>query len=47
MLARGDIKAPGAHPQELIVPADRMLAELDARGVQIETWDGEPMVAPA
>ena len=47
MLAHGDIKAPGAHPQELIVPADRMLAELARRGVQIETWDGEPAAAPA
>lgn len=47
MLANGDIKAPGAHPQELIVPADRMLAELARRGVQIETWDGEPAVAPS
>jgi len=41
MLARGDIAAPGAHCQELIVPAERILADLSRRGVQIETWDVE------
>ncbi|MEZ4388544.1 MAG: saccharopine dehydrogenase C-terminal domain-containing protein [Candidatus Krumholzibacteriia bacterium] len=41
MLARGDIKAPGAHPQELVVPAQKLMAELARRGVQTETWDGE------
>lgn len=41
MLARGDVHAPGAHCQELIVPAEKVLAELSRRGVQIETWDVE------
>jgi lysine 6-dehydrogenase len=41
MLARGDVLAPGAHCQELIVPAEKILAELSRRGVQIETWDVE------
>ncbi len=41
MLARGDVKAPGAHCQELIVPAEPLLAELSRRGVKIETFDVE------
>ncbi|MBD3221915.1 saccharopine dehydrogenase [bacterium] len=44
MLARGDIAAPGAHPQELVVPADRLLAELERRGVEVERWDGAASV---
>jgi len=45
MLASGEIRAPGARPQELIVPADRMLAELRRRGVETTTWEGDPAVA--
>ncbi len=45
MLARGDIAAPGARPQELIVPAERMLDELKRRGVQVESWQSEPRKA--
>lgn len=46
MLARGDVHAPGAHCQELIVPAEKALAELSRRGVQIETWDVELSASP-
>ena len=42
LLATGEISAPGARPQETIIPADRMLAELAARGVQIEQWENDP-----
>ncbi|HOX25388.1 MAG TPA: saccharopine dehydrogenase C-terminal domain-containing protein [Candidatus Krumholzibacteria bacterium] len=42
MLARGEIEAPGAVPQETIVPAERLLAELARRGVRVECWDSDP-----
>lgn len=42
MLASGDIQAPGAQRQELIVPGDRMLEELAKRGVPIEDLTGRP-----
>ena len=44
MLAAGEIKAPGAHCQELVVPGDRMIEELRRRGVDIEILDSEPGV---
>ena len=34
MLAAGVITERGARPQELVVPAERLLAELGRRGVQ-------------
>ena len=42
MLASGEIDAPGARCQELVVPGDRMIAELRRRGVAIEEFSGEP-----
>ncbi|MBU0741645.1 hypothetical protein KJ554_04740, partial [bacterium] len=33
MLAGGEIDAPGARPQETVVPAERMLEELARRGI--------------
>ncbi len=39
MLARGDVSRPGAMPQELIVPAGKMLDELKTRGVEPESWE--------
>jgi len=42
MLASGEVKAPGAVPQETIIPADRLLAELARRNVQIERWQSDP-----
>jgi lysine 6-dehydrogenase len=42
MLASGAIDAPGARCQELVVPGDRMVAELRRRGVAIEEFAGEP-----
>ena len=42
MLASGEINAPGARRQELIVPGDRMLAELRRRNVAVEDWESEP-----
>jgi lysine 6-dehydrogenase len=35
MMARGEIKEKGANPQERCVPADTFLAELAARGIEI------------
>lgn len=35
LLASGEIEAPGARPQELVVPAERMLAELRRRGIVV------------
>lgn len=45
MLAVGEIGAPGAQPQETIVPAERLLAELQRRGVQVESWQSDPATA--
>ena len=42
LLASGEISAPGAHPQELIVPGDRMIELLRLRGVDIEITEGLP-----
>ena len=47
MLAAGEIQAPGARPQESIVPASRLLAELERRGVQVERWQGDPAAPDA
>jgi lysine 6-dehydrogenase len=42
MLASGEIDAPGACCQELVVPGDRMIEELRARGVAIEEFQAAP-----
>jgi lysine 6-dehydrogenase len=42
MLASGQVSSPGASPQETIIPAERMLAELERRGVRIERWQSDP-----
>jgi len=42
MLASGEIKAPGARCQELVVPGDRMVEELRRRGVPIEVINSDP-----
>ena len=42
MLAAGEIKAPGACCQELVVPGSRMIDELRLRGVEIEEFSGQP-----
>ncbi len=42
LLASGEIAAPGAVPQETIIPAELMLAELARRGVRIERWQSDP-----
>ena len=42
LLASGEISAPGAHPQELIVPGDRMIELLRQRAVDIEITEGQP-----
>ena len=42
LLASGEIEAPGARCQELIVPGERMVAELRRRGVAIEEFSGQP-----
>ena len=42
MLASGEIAEPGAHPQELIVPAERLIAEMKRRDMRIETWTETP-----
>ncbi len=42
LLASGEISAPGAHPQELIVPGDRMIELLRQRAVNIEITEGQP-----
>ena len=42
MLARGEIKAPGAHCQELVIPGDKMIQELRRRGVDISESTGLP-----
>jgi lysine 6-dehydrogenase len=42
MLASGEISAPGAQCQELVVPGDRMIAELRRRGVAVEEFSASP-----
>ncbi len=42
MLASGEIDAPGARCQELVVPGDMMIKELRRRGVAIEVLTGDP-----
>lgn len=42
LLAAGGIVAPGARRQELIVPGERMVAELRRRGVAVEESGGAP-----
>jgi lysine 6-dehydrogenase len=42
LLASGEVASPGARPQETIIPADRMLAELERRGVRVEQWESDP-----
>ncbi|MEN8008151.1 MAG: saccharopine dehydrogenase C-terminal domain-containing protein [Candidatus Krumholzibacteriota bacterium] len=42
MLASGEIDAPGARCQELVVPGERMVEELRRRGVDIEISTGKP-----
>jgi len=46
LLAVGEIDAPGAQRQELIVPGNTMLAALKERDVAVETWEGAPDQAP-
>ena len=41
-LATGEIAAPGARCQELVVPGQGMIDELRRRGVGIELHEGEP-----
>lgn len=42
LLASGEISAPGAHAQELIVPGQRIIDQLRLRGVNIEIYEGQP-----
>ena len=42
MLATGEIKAPGARCQELVVPGDIMIDQLRRRGVAIEVFTSDP-----
>jgi lysine 6-dehydrogenase len=42
MLAAGDIAERGALCQEKVVPGDRMVAELERRGVAVEVWESRP-----
>ncbi len=42
LLASGEVTATGAHPQETVIPAVRMLDELSARGVVVERWTSDP-----
>jgi lysine 6-dehydrogenase len=42
MLATGEVTAPGARPQETVVPAERLLDELARRGVAVEQWSSDP-----
>ncbi|MCP4572234.1 MAG: hypothetical protein GY838_07755 [bacterium] len=46
LLASGEIDAPGAQRQELIVPGAVMLAALQERDVAVETWENAPGAAP-
>ncbi|MFO7653661.1 MAG: saccharopine dehydrogenase C-terminal domain-containing protein [Candidatus Krumholzibacteriia bacterium] len=46
MLASGVITDRGVCRQEVVVPAERMLEELAARGVRIEQWDSHPAAPP-
>lgn len=42
MLASGQVAVPGAHPQELVVPVEPLLAQLRRRGVE-PVWDESPL----
>ncbi len=42
MLASRQIDAPGAHPQELVVPVEALLAQLRRRGIEL-TWNETPL----
>ncbi len=42
MLAAGEIEAPGARCQELVVPGDKMIEQLRRRGVAIEVFSSNP-----
>jgi len=42
MLAAGQIAVPGAHPQELVVPVEPLLAQLRRRGVE-PAWEESPL----
>lgn len=42
MLARGEIQAPGAHCQELVIPGDEMVRQLRLRGVDITETTSRP-----
>lgn len=42
LLASGEIFAPGAHAQETVVPAPRLLDALADRGVVVERWNSDP-----
>jgi lysine 6-dehydrogenase len=42
MLARGEIAEPGAQPQELVVPAQRFIAELARRGIALQREEEPP-----
>ncbi|MEZ4386825.1 MAG: saccharopine dehydrogenase C-terminal domain-containing protein [Candidatus Krumholzibacteriia bacterium] len=42
LLASGEVAAAGARPQETMIPAERVLAELSARGVVVERWSSDP-----
>jgi lysine 6-dehydrogenase len=46
LLATGEVTAPGAQRQELIIPGDAMLAALRERDVAVETWEDAPAAAP-
>ncbi len=46
LLASGEISAPGAHPQELIVPGERMIELLRLRDVNIEIITDQPGQRP-
>jgi lysine 6-dehydrogenase len=42
MLASGEIDAPGARPQETVIPGERMLEELARRGISAN-WEQEAL----
>ena len=43
MLAAGEIVKPGAHPQELAVPAQLFMSELNRRGIQLR-WSEKILI---
>jgi saccharopine dehydrogenase-like NADP-dependent oxidoreductase len=42
MLARGEVRSPGTHCQELVIPGGRMIEELQRRGVDITETSSRP-----